>query len=161
MSLVSIKRLAAVIALAAGVATSAGLSAQTAPSQAADLAERVLLTAGRSTVLTTEFDIARIAVTNPAVADAVVVQPREILVDGKGAGTVSLIVWGTTERKHYDVVVDPGVTTLQQNFQQLFAGESINVAVTDDAVILSGRCRATTSCCGRASWPRRPCRSSR
>ena len=97
-----------------------------------------MLTAGRSTVLLTEFDITRIAVTNPAVADAVVVKPREILVDGKGAGTVSLIVWGADTRKHYDVVVDPGVTNLQQNFQQLFPGEDINVAVTDEAVILSG-----------------------
>ena len=70
----------------------------------------MLLTAGRSTVLMTEFDITRLAVTNPAVADAVVVKPREVLVDGKGSGTVSLIVWGATERKHYDIVVDPGVT---------------------------------------------------
>ena len=36
------------------------------------------------------------------------------------------------------MVVDPGVTNLQQNFQQLFPGEDINVAVTDEAVILSG-----------------------
>ena len=56
--------------------------------------ERVLLTAGRSTVLATDFDITRIAITNPAIADAVVVQPREILIDGKAPGTVSLIVWG-------------------------------------------------------------------
>ena len=56
--------------------------------------ERVVLTAGRSTVLNTPFDVTRIAVTNPAVADAVVVQPREVLIDGKSAGTVSLIVWG-------------------------------------------------------------------
>ena len=44
------------------------------------------MTAGRSTVVTTDFDITRIAVTNPAIADAVVVKPREVLVDGKGAG---------------------------------------------------------------------------
>ena len=36
--------------------------------------ERVVLTAGRSTVLATDFDITRIAITNPAVADAVVVR---------------------------------------------------------------------------------------
>jgi pilus assembly protein CpaC len=100
--------------------------------------ERVLLTAGRSTVLSTDFDITRIAVTNPAIADAVVVRPREVLVDGKGAGTVSLIVWGTDSRRQYDVVVDAGVSQLQQNFQQLFPGENINVAITDEAVILSG-----------------------
>lgn len=100
--------------------------------------ERVLLTAGRSTVLTTDFDITRIAVTNPAIADAVVVKPREVLVDGKGPGTVSLIVWGNSVRKHYDVVVDRGVHVLQQNLQQLFPGEDINVAVNDEAVVLSG-----------------------
>ncbi len=116
----------------------APIGAQTAPGAATEIPQRVLLTAGRSTVLTTEFDITRIAVTNPAIADAVVVKPREVLVDGKGAGTVSLIVWGAVERKHYDIVVDPGVTSLQQNFQQLFAGEDINVSVTDEAVILSG-----------------------
>src|SRR5688572_10336015 len=52
---------------------------------------RVVLTAGRSTVLPTEFNITRIAVTNPAIADAVVVTPREILIDGKAPGTISLI----------------------------------------------------------------------
>jgi pilus assembly protein CpaC len=128
-------------ALTLGLAAAVGdhrVSAQTTASQSAEVPERVLLTAGRSTVLLTEFDIARIAVTNPAVADAVVVKPREILVDGKGSGTVSLIVWGVSERKHYDLVVDPGVTNLQQNFQQLFPGEDINVSVTDEAVILAG-----------------------
>ena len=99
---------------------------------------RVVLTAGRSTVLTTPFDITRIAVTNPAVADATVVQPREVLIDGKGAGTVSLIVWGGNERLQYDVVVDPGVTTLQQTFQKLFPGEDIRVAMNEDSIILTG-----------------------
>ena len=39
-------------------------------------------------------------------ADAVVVQPREILIDGKTPGTVSLIVWGSATRAQYDVVVE-------------------------------------------------------
>ena len=100
--------------------------------------ERVVLTAGRSTVLNTPFDVTRIAVTNPAVADAVVVQPREVLIDGKSAGTVSLIVWGGDQRRQYDIVVDPGVTTLQQTFQQLFPGEDLRVAMNDESIILTG-----------------------
>jgi pilus assembly protein CpaC len=100
---------------------------------------RIILTAGRSTVLTTDFDIARIAVNNPAVADAVVVLPREILIDGKSAGTVSLIVWGASERRQYDVVVDAGITPLEQRLQALFPGEDIHVSVNDEAIILSGR----------------------
>ena len=58
-----------------------------APAQARRRTTRACqLTAGRSTVLTTDFDVTRIAVTNPAIADAVVVQPREILIDGKAPG---------------------------------------------------------------------------
>ena len=104
---------------------------------------KVALTAGRSTVLPTDFNISRIAITNPAVADATVVQPREILIDGKAPGTISLIVWGTTERKQYDVVVEPPITTLQQNLAQLFPGEDIQVSASEDATILSGQVSST------------------
>lgn len=101
--------------------------------------KQVALTAGRSTVVSTDFDVSRIAVTNPAIADAVVVQPREILIDGKAAGTVSLIVWGSTQREQYDVVVEQGVTGLQQQLRALFSGEDIHVSASDEAIILSGQ----------------------
>jgi pilus assembly protein CpaC len=113
-----------------------------APSEAGF--ERVVLAAGRSTVLATDFDITRIAVTNPAVADAVVVQPREVLIDGKSAGTVSLIIWGAGRRAQYDVVVELGVSTLQQKLQALFPGEDINATLNDEALILSGRVSSTS-----------------
>ena len=104
---------------------------------------RVQLTAGRSTVVSTEFDVIRIAVTNPEVADAVVVQPREILIDGKRAGTVSLIVWGSTSRTQYDVVVEQPTTTLEQQLHTLFPGEDVTVGTSDGATILSGRVSST------------------
>jgi pilus assembly protein CpaC len=100
---------------------------------------RVPITAGRSTVIATDFDVTRIAVTNPAVADAVVVAQREILVDGKAPGTISLIVWGGGDRRlQYDVVVDQPVAALQQNLRNLFPGEDITVTTTEDATTLSG-----------------------
>jgi pilus assembly protein CpaC len=110
-----------------------------AHAQQAPEVEKVPLTAGRSTVLMTNFDITRVAVTDPAVADATVVQPREVLVDGKMPGTVSLIIWGAAERRQYDVVVEPGVSTLEQRLQALFPNEDIRVTVAGDAVILSGK----------------------
>jgi len=100
---------------------------------------RVSLTAGRSLVLNTTFDITRIALTNPAVADATVVAPTEILIDGKSAGTVTLIVWGVNQRIQYDVVVDRGVSELQQQLALIFPGEDIQASQTEDAVILTGR----------------------
>jgi pilus assembly protein CpaC len=107
--------------------------------QAPDRDRVLLLTAGRSMVLPTPFDITRIAITDPKIADAVVVQPREVLIDGRSAGTVSLIVWGAASRVQYDVVVDPGVTTLQQTLNQIFPGEEIKVSLNDEAIILTGQ----------------------
>jgi pilus assembly protein CpaC len=105
---------------------------------------RVVLTAGRSTVVMTEEDITRVAVTNPEIADAVVVAPREILIDGKSAGTISLIVWSATDRMQYDLVVEPAITTLEQHLQALFPGEAITVSVNAEAIILSGRVSSTS-----------------
>jgi pilus assembly protein CpaC len=122
--------------------TQAPAGAPTAAPSAAGF-ERIVLTAGRSTVLATDFDITRVAITDPAVADAVVVQPREILIDGKGAGTVSLIIWGIGRRAQFDVVVEPGVSTLQQRLQALFPGEDITATMNEEALILSGRVSST------------------
>ena len=103
------------------------------------IAERLVITAGRSMVLTTDFDIVRFSVTDPAVADASVVQPREVLIDGRAPGTISLILWGPGVRRQYDVVVEPGISTLQQQFAALFPGEDIRLSYSDEALVLSGQ----------------------
>jgi pilus assembly protein CpaC len=109
------------------------------PVSAQDAALPIIsLTAGRSTVLQTEFDVIRIAVTDPEVADALVVQPREILIDGRAPGTISLIIWGTTQRIQYDVVVEQTVLALQQQLALLFPGEEVMVTLNENAIVLSG-----------------------
>ena len=146
------RRFVRVVVLGMVVATAAALGAQTpapatpppvpaqapTPAAAAESIPRVTLTVGRSIVMPIPFDITRVAITNPAVADATVVAQREILIDGKASGTVSLIVWGQTARAQYDLVVDPGVTSLQRQLQTVFAGEDIRASETADAVILMG-----------------------
>ena len=104
---------------------------------------KLQLTTGRSIVLTTEFDVTRIAITNPAIADATVVQPREILLDGKAPGTISLIVWGGDRRTQYDIVVEQPVNALEQQLHQLFPGEDIAVTQNADGLILSGHVSST------------------
>ena len=130
----------AVVAALAGTA----LLSAVVPARAQDAAlPRVALTAGRSTVLNTDFDVTRIAVTNPGVADATVVQPREILIDGKAPGTISLIIWGGTRRMQYDIVIEQPISSLEQQLKQLFPAETIGVAINADAIVLSGRVSST------------------
>ena len=119
------------------------LAVTTTGAQEAVRFPQVSVTAGRSTVVSTTFDITRIAITNPAVADAVVVQPREILVDGKSPGTITLMVWGTGERIQYDVVVEQPISSLEQQLHQLFPGEEVVVTMNADGIVLSGRASST------------------
>jgi pilus assembly protein CpaC len=104
---------------------------------------QVSVTAGRSTVVTTTFDVTRIAITNPAIADAVVVKPREVLVDGKSAGTITLMVWGANERIQYDIVVEQPISALEQQLHQLFPTEEVQVTTNADGIVLSGRASST------------------
>jgi len=104
---------------------------------------QVSITTGRSTIVTTTFDVTRIAITNPAIADAVVVRPREILVDGKSPGTITLMVWGASERVQYDIVVEQPISSLEQQLHQLFPGEEVAVTVNADGIVLSGRASST------------------
>jgi pilus assembly protein CpaC len=141
----------ALIAIAGALATPAGLSGQAAQQpatagvvQSQSGFERIIVAAGRSVVLTMPFDIKKIAITNPEIADATGVSPRELLIDGKAAGTISLIVWGESSRVQYDLEVDPGITTLQARLQSLFPGEDIEVSVSDGAVVLSGHASSNT-----------------
>lgn len=134
------KQLCGAVAIAGACLVSApSMALAQAGAPTAGSMPRVSLTAGRSTVLAVDFDITRIAITNPAIADAVVVAPREILIDGKAQGTISLIVWGDGRRMQYDLAVDSPVTQLQQQLRNLFPGEDIQVTVNEEATTLSGR----------------------
>ncbi|MEO6223244.1 MAG: type II and III secretion system protein family protein [Vicinamibacterales bacterium] len=134
-------------ALSLGVVAVQGQTAPTPPTQPSvgePAVPRLTLTVGRSRVLTTDFDITRVSITNPAVADVTVVDTRELLIDGKGPGTVSLIMWGPATRVQYDIVVDPGVSGLQRQIQTIFPGEEITASETAEAVILTGRASNNT-----------------
>ena len=91
-----------------------------------------------------------------------VVQPREILIDGKSPGTVSLIVWGADTREQYDVVVEPGVTgPPAAAADALSRARTIPVSVSDEAIILSGHVssNAVMLRAGEIARPRRPPRA--
>jgi len=81
-------------------------------------------------------------VTNPAVADATVVQLREYLLTARRPAQCRSSL-GRRVRRQFDVVVEPPVTTLQQHLQALFPGEDIRISQSDEALILSGNVSST------------------
>src|SRR5438067_5619031 len=101
-------------------------SAQVAPVSTAT-PPSLLVVAGGSTVAQTDFPITRIAVTNPDIADATVLDATQVLVDGKATGAVSLIIWGANRMIQYTVIVYPPTPSLQRQLKLLFPGEDIRV----------------------------------
>ena len=76
---------------------------QTAPTPAVT---RVDLPTGRSYPIETTVPITRVSVANPDVADVVVVDERNVVVNGKAAGETDVILWGlNAPRRHYRVLV--------------------------------------------------------
>ena len=86
-------RRAAVFALILG-----GLAAYSAPEVSAQQVliqpDRVISVArGGSALLTEPRDLERISVADDEIAEAVVLPPRQILLNARGVGTTSLLVW--------------------------------------------------------------------
>ena len=106
---------------------------------AGDAPTDVDLLVGRSTVLNVGGTIARVSLTVPDIADAMVTAPTQLLIHGKQPGTISLFVWDRGGAiKTYEVKVRRDLTPLIAHVKQLFAGEPITVMGSGKDVVLSG-----------------------
>jgi pilus assembly protein CpaC len=97
------------------------------------------LLVGRSTVLDVASPIARVSLTSPDVADALVTTPQQVLVHGKTAGTISMFVWDRAGGiRRYEVNVRRDLSELEGQIRQLFPGEPIAVVGNGKDVVISG-----------------------
>jgi pilus assembly protein CpaC len=97
------------------------------------------LMVGRSTVLNVGSMIARVSLTVPDIADAMVTAPTQLLVHGKQPGTISLFVWDKEGSiKTFEVKVRRDLSALVAHLKQLFPGEDISVIGSGKDVVVSG-----------------------
>ena len=110
----------------------------------------VSVSKGASVLMVNQAPIQRFSVGDPNVAQAVVVSPTEILVNGKTLGTTSLVLWdaGGTP-KLYSVEVTADAPGLERYLQALMPAESIAVSASGNSVTLSGNVKDPNSV-GRA-----------
>lgn len=95
--------------------------------------------AGKSLLIKTQERLKRVSVTDPTVADALVVTPTQVLVNGLAPGEVSLLIWDEAERSQsFDLRVDVDITAAAEEMHRLFPDERINVSPSRSAIVLSG-----------------------
>jgi Flp pilus assembly secretin CpaC len=75
----------------------------------ADAAEptRRYLTVDRSLVIDVSERLTQVSVTNPAIADVVVITPNQVMVNGKAAGVTTLMVFHARGMESFELVVHP------------------------------------------------------
>jgi pilus assembly protein CpaC len=94
---------------------------------------------GKSLLINTTERLKRVSVTDPSVADALVVTPTQVLVNGLAPGEVSLLIWDELERsRSFDLRVDVDITAASEEMHRLFPDEKINVTPSRNAIVLSG-----------------------
>lgn len=130
-----------VVGALVAVLLSAELPAQGAKPQKQATADVPQLTviASKSIVVNTAEPIARVSVTDQVIADALVISPQQVLINGKSPGLVSLILWDRNGKTtSYDLVVESDISLLQRQLEEQFPTENINVSTAKGAIVLSG-----------------------
>ncbi len=110
------------------------LHAQTAP------ARDVRLMVGRGELIQFENDLTRVVIAEPRIADAIVVSPREVMVNAKSVGRTTLVIWesGTIPARynvdvHADTIDSDAV--MKNALEKL---EGITVAGNAEKLVLTG-----------------------
>lgn len=116
-------------------------SGPTVSAQASKQVQPLDLVLGKSTVVDVPVVIKRASLADPAIADAIVLSPKQIYVTGKGYGATNLTLWGKDDQilAIFDVEVALDISRLKEQFAQLLPEETnISIASSNDHLTLSG-----------------------
>src|ERR687894_452308 len=114
------------------------ISASFANQQKESLSINVLV--GQSRVINFDRKIGRFSVSNPEVAEAVLVAPDQVLVNGKAFGQVNFIAWEKETGRFvvFDVFVRANLSLIDSQVRALFPKDDIRLSQANGSVVISG-----------------------
>jgi len=95
---------------------------------------------GQSRVINFDRAVGRFSVSNPEIAEAVLVTPDQVIVNGKAFGQVNFIAWeqGTGSYLVFDVYVRTNLSLIDSQIRALFPKDDIRLSQANGSVVLSG-----------------------
>jgi pilus assembly protein CpaC len=110
-------------------------------------ASGVTLLEGRGELLTFHNDISKVVVSEPKIADAVVVSPREVMVNAKSPGHTTLVIWESgadPARWEIDVTKDNSDwDNVIKELRDSANGAAITVTGSPETIVLAGTVKNT------------------
>lgn len=95
---------------------------------------------GQSRVINFDRPVGRFSVSNPEIAEAVLVTPDQVLVNGKAFGQVNFIAWEQTGGQFlvFDVFVRANLSLIDSQIRALFPKDDIRLSQANGSVVISG-----------------------
>jgi pilus assembly protein CpaC len=95
---------------------------------------------GQSRVITFDSPIERFSVSNPDIAEAVLVSANQVVVNGKAFGQINFIAWekGTGRFIVFDVYVRTNLSLIDSQIRALFPKDDIRLSQANGSVVISG-----------------------
>src|ERR687890_32400 len=102
---------------------------------------------GQSRVINFDRKIGRFSVSNPEVAEAVLVAPDQVLVNGKAFGQVNFIAWEKSGGQFvvFDVYVRANRSLIDSQIRALFPKDDIRLSQANGSVVISGTVSSATT----------------
>ncbi len=101
-------------------------------------ARSITLVAGRGELLQFSEETSRVSVSDPLIADAVVVSEHDVVLNGKSPGNTTIMIWHGDSVSPYQVTVEPDLGEVQKQFRATFPNERIDISSSRDAIVLTG-----------------------
>ena len=95
---------------------------------------------GQSRVINFDKPVGRFSVSNPEIAEAVLVTPNQVLVNGKAFGQVNFIAWEQSGGEYlvFDVYVRANLSLIDSQMRALFPKDDIRLSQANGSVVMSG-----------------------
>src|SRR5512132_478256 len=102
---------------------------------------------GQSRVINFDRPIGRFSVSNPEVAEAVLVSPDQAVVNGKAFGQVNFIAWEKEGGRFvvFDVYVRSNLSLIDSQIKALFPDDDVRLSQANGSVVLSGSVKKATT----------------
>src|SRR6266550_2047854 len=95
---------------------------------------------GQSKIISFDPPIERFSVSNPEIAEAVLVSGNQVVVNGKAFGHINFIAWekGTSRFIVFDVYVRTNLSLIDSQIRALFPKDDIRLSQANGSVVISG-----------------------
>src|SRR6266550_5271105 len=95
---------------------------------------------GQSRVINFDRPVGRFSVSNPEIAETVLVTPNQVLVNGKAFGQVNFIAWEQSGGQYlvFDVFVRANLSLIDSQIRALFPKDDSRLSQANGSVVISG-----------------------